>query len=58
MTGGFWPKLSVEKPNSFRVRVGEIKAKHRGNWQGINVMSNGGGVGTKSRIHALTEQGN
>ena len=43
--GGLRPKLSVEKATSFRVHVGEIKAKHRGNWLGINVMSSGEELG-------------
>lgn len=42
-----WPKLSVEKPNSYRVQVGEIKAKHRGNGLGVNIINDGGGVGAK-----------
>lgn len=41
------PKVSVEKPNSCRVQVGEIKAKHRGNRLGVNIISDGGGVGAQ-----------
>lgn len=44
MVGGLWSKLSVEKATFFRVHIGEIKAKHRGD---INLMSSGGGVGAK-----------
>lgn len=43
MIRGLWTKLSVEKPNSCRIQVSEIKAKHRGSSLGANIISGTGG---------------
>lgn len=47
MIRGSWPKLGVEKTDSCRIQVGEIKAKHRG----VNIISRARG---KKREHSLS----